>query len=283
MRIISFDVGIKNLACCVLDVKSSIDFEILFWDVLNLTNPTVYPPCSNDSCNNKVKHMFHNEEHYYCTRHGKKNTNDHKIVPEEMVLSKLKKNTQKELFSMAESIGLEPKKPITKKMLLSMIEQFVKDNYLIPIPSEKKASDMDLISVGKELKKSLEQHLQCFEPYDHVVIENQISPIASRMKTVQGMIAYHYIMRNPTSHIQFISASNKLNTFTDEKIETYGDRKKAAVVISKQLLNNFTQFSVYNKYLDKNGKKDDLADCFLQLLYYVHFRNILPPWQIYTK
>ena len=59
MRIISFDVGIKNLACCVLDVKSSIDFEILFWDVLNLTNPTIYPPCSNDSCNHKVKHMFH--------------------------------------------------------------------------------------------------------------------------------------------------------------------------------------------------------------------------------
>ena len=45
MKIISFDVGIKNLACCVLDVcqENSHESKILYWDVLNLTNPTIYP------------------------------------------------------------------------------------------------------------------------------------------------------------------------------------------------------------------------------------------------
>ena len=30
----------------------------------------------------------------------------------------------------------------------------------------------------------------------HVIIENQISPIANRMKTIQGMITQYFIMKN---------------------------------------------------------------------------------------
>jgi hypothetical protein len=277
MKIISFDVGIKNLACCVLDVcqENSHESKILYWDVLNLTNPTIYPPCCMDSCKQKVKHFLHDTQNYYCTRHSKKNTNAHIILPEELYLAKLKKISQKELFLKATEFNLEPKKPISKKQLLSMIEIYIQGHYLIPIPPEKKASEMDLISVGKQMYWAFKNKLQCFEPYDYVIIENQISPIANRMKTVQGMIAYHFIMRNPTSHIHFISASNKLNTFTDDKIENYGDRKKASVDISKQLLCKYNTFSEYKNYLDKNGKKDDLADCFLQLLYFAKLHNMI--------
>lgn len=277
MKIISFDVGIKNLACCVLDVcqENSHESKILYWDVLNLTNPTIYPPCCMDSCKQKVKHFLYDTQNYYCTRHSKKNTNAHIILPEELYLAKLKKLSQKELFLKATEFNLEPKKPISKKQLLSMIEIYIQGHYLIPIPPEKKASEMDLISVGKQMYWAFKNKLQCFEPYDYVIIENQISPIANRMKTVQGMIAYHFIMRNPTSHIHFISASNKLNTFTDDKIENYGDRKKASVDISKQLLCKYNTFSEYKNYLDKNGKKDDLADCFLQLLYFAKLHNMI--------
>jgi hypothetical protein len=124
------------------------------------------------------------------------------------------------------------------------------------------------------MHSAFEKQLQCFEPYDYVIIENQISPIANRMKTVQGMIAYHFIMKNPLSSIHFINASNKLNTFTDDKIENYSDRKKAAVEISKQLLEKYKGFEKYKNYLYKNGKKDDLADCFLQLLYFVQAHKL---------
>ena len=277
MKIISFDVGIKNLACCVVEVcpENNNSSKILYWDVINLTNPTIHPPCCIDSCKQTVKHFLHNSEYYYCTRHGKKNNNNHIILSDDLHLAKLKKLSQKELFLKATEFHLEPKKPISKKQLLSMIETYIQCHYLIPIPPEKKASEMDLISVGKEMCRAFEEKLQCFGHYDYVIIENQISPIANRMKTVQGMIAYHFIMRNPASHIQFISASNKLNTFTDDKIENYGDRKKAAVDISKQLLNKYAGFSEYKNYLDKNGKKDDLADCFLQLLYFAKLYNMI--------
>jgi hypothetical protein len=181
----------------------------------------------------------------------------------------LKACGQKDLYTMAQTHNFDLEKRMSKKQLLVLLEKYVEDNYLIPIPPPPKASTMDLISVGKQMHSAFEKHLQCFEPYDYVIIENQISPIANRMKTVQGMIAYHFIMRNPLSSIHFISASNKLNTFTDDKIENYSDRKKAAVEITKQLLKKYESFKPYENYLHKNGKKDDLADCFLQLLYFV--------------
>ena len=36
MNILSIDIGIKNLACCIFHVDSSI--SIVKWDVLNLVN-----------------------------------------------------------------------------------------------------------------------------------------------------------------------------------------------------------------------------------------------------
>ena len=34
------------------------------------------------------------------------------------------------------------------------------------------------------------------ESITHVFIENQISPIANRMKTIQGMLAQYFIMKS---------------------------------------------------------------------------------------
>ena len=267
MKIISFDVGIKNLACCILEIENDDNFKILFWDVLNLTNPTIFPSCCQEKCKFKVKQYFYNTQDYYCTKHCKKNNNNHAIIPDD--LQNLKKMQQKGLFSLAQKYELEPKKPISKKQLIEILDEYIQNHFLIPLPKEQKASEMDLISVGREMKNAFNKNVDKYGPFEYVIIENQISPIANRMKTVQGMIAYHFIMKNIESKIYFISASNKLNCFTDDKIENYSDRKKASVIISKQILEKCNQFSDYKNYLDKNGKKDDLADCFLQLLYYI--------------
>jgi hypothetical protein len=97
------------------------------------------------------------------------------------------------------------------------------------------------------------------------------------MKTLQGMIAQYFIMRDKPN-ISFISSANKLKTFAKEKDvnlsedkdtakkkNSYGERKKEGVNIVKDLL-------VQNKILGINWlehfllhkKKDDLADAFLQ-------------------
>ena len=60
MKLISFDVGIKNMAYCILDL-SGTNFQIKDWNVLNLMNPV---ETTNYICNCKVKtkhqsHDFH--------------------------------------------------------------------------------------------------------------------------------------------------------------------------------------------------------------------------------
>ena len=50
MKVISFDVGIKNMAYCIIDASSS---QILDWNVLNLMD--IEQPDSKCSCKNIPK------------------------------------------------------------------------------------------------------------------------------------------------------------------------------------------------------------------------------------
>jgi hypothetical protein len=94
------------------------------------------------------------------------------------------------------------------------------------------------------------------------------------MKTLQGMIAQYFIMKH-TPHIEFISASNKLKMFMTKKKTTYTERKAESVEITAELLETKKEFSNFKGYLNKNKKKDDLADCFLQGIYYLTLKNMI--------
>ena len=78
MKIVSWDVGIYNLAYCVLEKDNNTDFEILNWDVISI-NPIEIKEkiiCSQTLINKKkckAKAQFYTKnKSYYCTRHSKK-------------------------------------------------------------------------------------------------------------------------------------------------------------------------------------------------------------------
>ena len=121
----------------------------------------------------------------------------------------------------------------------------------------------------------------------HVVIENQISPIANRMKTIQGMLAQYFIMINENIDIVFVSSSHKLKQFNEinttyEKEENhtnhykpknnpnYKENKLDGVFYCNKILE---ANDILQKWRDKMNtkKKDDLADSFLQGLW--HFKQ----------
>jgi len=145
-------------------------------------------------------------------------------------------------------------------------------------PNYTYAHDLDLITYGRNLMKHLDILLTSINgPIDMMIVENQISTLASRMKTLQGMITQYFIMKN-VPQIEFISASCKLKLFTDSALDissfidasTYSDRKKSGISICRSLGAGGVPYATWMPMFEKHKKKDDLADCFLQGLWRVY-------------
>ena len=65
MRVLSFDVGIKNLSACIIHKKDDINFDIDYWNIINLTveeNQEVITCTalnkSKKSCTSKAKFLY---------------------------------------------------------------------------------------------------------------------------------------------------------------------------------------------------------------------------------
>ena len=351
-NVISFDVGMKNLAYCLFQVgdndtnniNNMKDYKILRWEVINLCTP-ITKKCTKgglQTCSEVAKYCktfktcdamssAENENEnenenmiidYYCTKHAKKC--NLKIPPSELDIKKIRTKKLVDIQSIIDKYNIPPilhkshesltshmnnevialtvappvvpskRQKNTKEQMIEMIQSELDKNYLENIENVR-ADQIDLITLGKNMMTELDKFIS-MPPYieehtehvgimgglgglekhkiDIVIIENQISTIASRMKTLQGMIAQYFIMRG-TPGIEFISAANKLKMFMTKKKTTYTERKVESVEVTKELLEKLPQFKNYKGCLDKNKKKDDLADCFLQGIYYLTLKNMI--------
>jgi hypothetical protein len=339
-RILSFDVGMKNLAYCLFQVGENChDYKVLKWDVINLCTPIVRK-CNNgdlggsQSCINEAKYCkakkcegvnvildvdvdvdvnvedeteFETETvniEYYCKKHAKKS--NLKIPPSDLDIKKIRKGKLVDIQAIIDKYQIKdvdnlgqstpqstPRQKNSKDKMIDIIQRELDNNYLENIENVR-ATDMDLVTLGKNMMIELDKIVI---PYNHnhdhndnimgglahtdnkykidiVIIENQISTLASRMKTLQGMIAQYFIMKHSPC-IEFISAANKLKMFMTKKKTTYTERKLESVEVTKELLETLPQLTDYKGYLDKNKKKDDLADCFLQGVYYLTLKKMI--------
>ena len=141
---------------------------------------------------------------------------------------------------------------------------------------KKKAEKENMVTLGKNMKNVFDEIMYDVSGIEIVLIENQISPIANRMKTLQGMIMQYFIM-NGLEKIEMISSQNKLKIYDDyvneakgtiPKGNSYNVRKKIGIMLTDHILSvNKNWETCRNMFVGK--KKDDLADAFLQGLYYI--------------
>ena len=129
------------------------------------------------------------------------------------------------------------------------------------------ANNVDLIKIGRNISLLFDKKFNNLD-INLVLIENQIGSIATRMKTIQGMITQYFIIRYPSSTIKYISSFNKLKLFTDKK-QTYKERKELSVKKTEELINEYNSPIKWINFFNKHKKKDDLADCYLQSIVYM--------------
>jgi hypothetical protein len=286
MKVLSIDIGIKNLAYVILEVtnananldKNSIvggsrDFKIIKWDVINLCNKFI--SCSSKTCTKQA--CYHKNDAFYCKNHTKKTEYSLPLCN----IKTLHKQSLANLSVLVEKCDLKLEKPINKATLISNLEDYLKSTCFEAIENVN-ANNVNLIDLGISLKNELNELFNNYDlaSIDQIIIENQISPIANRMKSIQGMVAQYFIDCN-NHNIAFISATNKLKAFINkdkekdkdksaekEKKISYNERKKLSILYSKQLLENKNMMHDL-AYFVKHSKKDDLADCLLQGIYYL--------------
>jgi hypothetical protein len=263
MRLLSFDVGIKNLSFCILDYNEN-KIQINQWEVIDLCNEkTKCIEIKNDTPCNKPSKYYKNNE-YYCQTHSKKK--EYEIPPENLREKILKKMNLDLLLNMAVEYNITIDKPHTKNKVLEKILEYKSGKYFDTVDNVK-ANDYNLVELGINLRDKLDILLN-ISNIDLVLIENQISPIANRMKTIQGMIAQYLIMRG-VNNIVFYSASNKLKTFIGGHKTSYSERKQLSVSYTIQILAKTLSLNDWISFFSSHKKKDDLADSFLQGISYL--------------
>ena len=264
MLILSIDVGIKNLAFCLgnINFDSSLNYintNILDWKIIDLVETITCQEIKSCKCNAK----------FYLT-----NTDPY--------------NNKEKLFYICNKHS--------NKYDKNKLNKFKNDN----------SNAISIINLSQKIIKSLDKYfLELFENekielknIDFIIIENQIGPLANRMKSIQALLTM-YFMANNNFNINYISSINKLKYFTNQKTN-YKERKKKSIEITNNILqdNLLEIYKPQNKGLNnienilfpsikiidnkqkwinefKNKyKKDDLADCLLQLLYfYIEKKN----------
>lgn len=272
MRVLSIDVGIKNLAYCLFDVVNDKNFHIEDWEVINLCEDNKKNCCEMVGKNrethcSKVATYF-KDEAFYCKLHAKKRD---WLVPPSTTALQIKRMPVDEICQLLDDLMIEYSKPIKKSKLIKTYENYVNTRCFNCV-KETKAGDMSLIDVGKGLVQKFSARFPW--KIDVVLIENQVSPIANRMKTIQGMIAQYFIMKD-SDIISFIAACNKLKYYTNGEKTSYNERKKMGVEITSALLTNNYQLKDAVPMLMNTKKKDDLCDSFLQGIWYMEENKII--------
>lgn len=226
--LLSIDVGIKNLSFCVLENTRVVD-----WGIIDISEPEEY------LCHCNKKATFKTKDANYCTKHKPK-------FP--IIKDKMKKS---DYAKLNEDTNETRKKEEWLKVFESSNE------FLFSL--KKNASEMNLVTISKNIQLNFDNKGWNVPMFEKVIIENQISPLASRMKTIQGMITQYFIKN---AEIHFVNSSNKLKE-TKEKL-TYAERKKEGVRLCREKLQG-----EWISFFEKSKKKDDLADCFLQGLWFI--------------
>ena len=266
MKILSIDVGIKNLALCLLEVNNN-SYNILKWDVINLCGaiPLCKEVVKGKICNKQSKFSRNNK--YYCKTCAKKTQY---IIPNSKLNTIENKRIKiSELKTIANDYEVVIGEKMKKQEIVDVLIDFKQQKCLENL-QQISASTMPLVDIGVAIRENL--GTSDYTNADKILIENQISPIANRMKTVQGMLAQFFIMKG-VEDIEFVSAANKLKLFMGKEKTSYNERKKIGIEITKNILNADKNIS-HIEQISNSNKKDDLADCFLQGLWYILENNL---------
>ena len=248
MKLVSFDVGLRNLAFCVMEGTNRSNVKILHWDLIDVMAEGAghdAPKCWK--CQKPANWLRQAGNVYACTLHKSKTVK----APTKTSLNK------KSLAELQAEGASHVIRGDTKKVLVDALYKYYTGIvWKRCIKSTKQCSVVDL---SVPIAASLESRRSLWEGADLIACEQQPD---KRMLCVQAMIHMWFVCQG--YKCSGVSAIHKLtNIMTlEDKTKTYKGRKSTGIVHATQLVP-----SPWKTHMLKHPKKDDLADTFLQGLW----------------
>lgn len=273
-KVLSIDVGIKNLSFCLFSRPyiplntNSNDYVIEKWEVIDLTEKEVLL-CKetdklNNICNKEAKYTKNGK--CFCLKHSKKSS--YMFPNQELKKSKLNGYNISQLKDIITkyqinigSSSSSSEQPSKKKDILSSIYTFLEETCLNTIEN-KNCSQFNMITYGKNINNIFNKIFtnEDIMSISHICIENQMT---SKMRILSYMLAQYFIVKKSSIIIEMVSPCHKLKEFEIEKTN-YSTRKKNSVKYCLEIIMKNPNFINWKDFFTSHKKKDDLSDAFLQ-------------------
>jgi hypothetical protein len=277
--ILSFDVGIIHLAYCLF-TKENNNWKIIDWNNIDLSNREF------TKCYCGLKASFTHNNCYYCKVHSKKceklKSFEEIFLPNKDLnkCNYLVKNDycgRKSLYDLSGNCYCTTHSKAFYKKLESL--------YKIKPYKTKSVSQLDFDDTRLKLFKILEEKKTLLKA-DVVLIENQPSFKNPTMKSISTGLYDYFMIRGILDKqitqsniikVKFMSPSNKLKLIDSgeskqiivlkntNEAKAYKLTKDLSIKYTKELINHLPEWKIF---FEKQKKKDDLADAFLQGCYY---------------
>jgi hypothetical protein len=246
-KVIAFDIGIKNLAFCILENDTN---------VLALENCNILEPVEQINCSKcTIKASYKAGEDVFCKRHIPKT---YTTIPE---LDSKKLPTNKILKELIKTHNCENLGSSNDKCLESLAKKFT---FHFEQPKQTNASKVSLEEIHDSLRKFVQEKWTIFSNCTHVLLENQPAFKNPHMKSVQVLLfatlREKFLQNNQTPEYHLVHAKKKVSD-AKKGDEGYAERKNKS---EERLKTLFDKGEVKNDkiYEDwkKAKKKSDMAD-----------------------
>lgn len=288
MLFLSWDIGIKNLAYCLLEYTDS---EIILrkWEVINLFTPNQKMKEYNcdgykrdgNLCQKKSLYYHRDSFKCYCKVHSKKFDSKLMLDVKKITCSHILKNKK---IRCDKKISYH-----TDNCFIGYCKTHSKNYTNLQEIKKLKKEKNDLEQVSEKLVLELDARKELLAA-DYVLIENQPAYKNPKMKSIQMIVYSYFLIRgkvdsNINSKILFLLASNKLKVRLDTEDtknnlnQQINNKHKDKYRRHKEFAKSLCQWFIENKnirdrekWLDifnSHQKRDDLADTFLMNIYQI--------------